>query len=74
MGNEALKLELIEWLAQLNDEDTIQYLKVVKDSSSEKDWWPNLTPEQRAGIERGLQDIDQGKITSHEDVKKRFGL
>lgn len=74
MGNEALKLELIEWLAQLEDEDTIQYLKVVKDSASERDWWPNLTPEQRAGIERGLQDIDQGKITSHEDVKRRFGL
>ena len=32
MGHEAIKLELIEWLAQLNDDDTIRYLKIVKDS------------------------------------------
>jgi hypothetical protein len=29
MGHEALKLELIEWLSGLEDEDTIEYLKVV---------------------------------------------
>ena len=39
MGLEAIKLELIEWLAKLEDEDTIEYLKVVKDSKSENDWW-----------------------------------
>jgi predicted transcriptional regulator len=48
--------------------------KIVKCAASNKDLWPNLTPEQQAGIERGLQDIDQGKVTSHEDVKKRFGF
>lgn len=74
MGLEAIKLELIEWLAQLDDEDTIEYLKVVKDSKTEGDWWEDLTPEQRAGIERGLKDIDEGRVTSHEEIKKRFGL
>lgn len=74
MGLEAIKLELIEWLTKLEDEDTIEYLRVVKDSKSEKDWAENLTPEQKAGIERGLKAIDEGRVTSHEDVKKRFGL
>ena len=74
MGLEAIKLELIEWLTKLEDADTIEYLKVVKDSTLENDWWQDLTPKQKDGIERGLKDIDQGRVTSHEEVKKRFGL
>ena len=74
MGLEAIKLELIEWLTQLDDEDTIEYLKVVKDSKTEGDWWEDLSQEQRTGIERGLKDIDEGRVTPHEEVKKRFGL
>lgn len=74
MGLEAIKLELIEWLTQLDDEDTIEYLKIVKDSKTEGDWWEDLSPEQRTGIERGLKDIEEGRVTPHEEVKKRFGL
>lgn len=74
MGLEAIKLELIEWLTQLNDEDTIEYLKIVKDSKTDGDWWEDLSLEQKTGIERGLKDIDEGRITPHEEVKKRFRL
>jgi len=75
MGHNALKLELIEWLAKLDDDETIEYLKVVKDSKlSKHDWWDDLTPNQKLGIERGLRDIDQGKTIPHQDVKKKYGL
>lgn len=75
MGHDAIKLELIEWLTKLEDDDTIEYLKLVKDSSfSEEDWWHNLTMEQKQGIERGLRDIDEGRVTLHEEIKKKYGL
>lgn len=75
MGQETIKLELIEWLAKLNDIDILNYLKIVKDSRSDnKDWWNDLTELQRQGIQRGLQDIDEGRIVSHIDVKKKYGL
>lgn len=75
MRNEALKLELIEWLIHLNDDDTITYLKIVKDSSEKgSDWWQELTSEQKAGIERGLKDIDAGRVTPHDQVKDKYGL
>ena len=35
MGRDAIKLELIEWLTRLDDNETIQFLKVVKDSEAE---------------------------------------
>ena len=75
MGHEALKLELIEWLAHLDDDDTITYLKIVKDSSETgNDWWQELTDEQKSGLERGLQDIDAGRVTPHDQVKDKYGL
>ena len=54
----------------MDDQDTIEYLKVVKDSKElNTDLLEELTDEQRKGIERGLQDIDAGRLTSHEDIK-----
>ena len=75
MGHEAVKLELIEWLTKLEDSETIEYLKIVKDSrESNHDWWNDLTKEQKNGIEKGLRDIDQGKIVPHEEVVKKYDL
>lgn len=70
MGQETIKLELIEWLTKLNEIETLNYLKVVKDSrSGDQDWWSELTEQQRDGIQRGLKDIDEGRVVSHSDVK-----
>jgi hypothetical protein len=75
MGQETIKLELIEWLTKLNDMDTLNYLKVVKDSrTGNQDWWNDLTEQQKRGIQRGLKDIDEGKIVSHKEVMKKYGV
>ena len=75
MGHDALKLELIEWLTHLDDDDTISYLKIVKDSSETgSDWWQDLSDEQKLGIEKGLRDIDAERVTPHDQVKKKYGL
>ncbi len=75
MGQEAIKLELIEWLTKLDDNETIEYLKIVKDSkSTSNDWWNDLTENQKRGITRGLKDIEQGKTFSHDEIKNRYGL
>ena len=75
MGHEAIKLELIEWLTNLDDDETIEYLKIVKDSKSvDNDWWDDLPEYQKQGIEQGLNDIKNGRTTSHEDIKSRYGL
>jgi len=45
---------------KLEYSETINYLKIIKDtSSSDKDWWQEMTDEQKTGIERGLKDIDE---------------
>lgn len=75
MGQEAIKLELIEWLSNLEDSDTINYLKIVKESrTTNKDWWTDISDNQRQSIERGLKDIQEGNTHSHNDIKKKYGL
>lgn len=75
MGHEAIKLELIEWLTKLEDDETLEYLKIVKDSKSSKhDWWDDISEPEKSSIERGLKDIEEGKTVPHEEVKKRYGL
>jgi hypothetical protein len=75
MTYDAIKLELIEWLKKLEDGETIEYLKVVKDSTSlNENWWSDLPDFQKDGIRRGLRDIESGRTISHDDVKNRYDL
>jgi hypothetical protein len=75
MRNEAIKLELIEWLIKLDDKDILSYLKVVKDSKAiNKDWWEFLSESQKAGIERGLDDVKNGRTDLYDEVKDKYGV
>lgn len=75
MGYDAIKLELIEWLTKLDDEETIHYLKVVKDNKlNNNDWWNDISDCEKRGIERGLKDIEEGRTVSHDEVKQKYGL
>ncbi len=75
MGHKAIKLELIEWLTKLEDNEIIDYLKIVKDSRNDShDWWYDLTEKQKAGIQKGLRDIDEGRTVPHDEVVKKYGL
>ena len=75
MGHEGLKLELIEWLTKLEDDKTIQYLKMVKDSRpDDQNWWDSLDAAQKKGIEKGLEDIDEGRVIPHDEIREKYGL
>ncbi|MEA2043545.1 MAG: hypothetical protein U9N85_13470 [Bacteroidota bacterium] len=75
MEQERIKPELIEWLAKLKDLEILNYLKVVKESrTSKNDWWNDLTEQQIQGIQRGLKEIDEGRVVSHNVVMKKYGL
>ncbi len=74
MQYDALKLELIEWLTQL-DASTLDFLKFIKESQKNKeDWWSELSTEQQEGIERGLRDIQMGKVTPHSEISSKYGI
>ncbi len=70
MGHEAIKLELINWLTNL-DNETIEYLKIVKDSRNSTE---DENPQIIAGLNRAANDIDNGRVVSHDEVSRKYGL
>lgn len=75
MEHEAIKLHFIDWDTTPADEEINEYLKAVKDANAAKDdWWINLADDQKSETERGLKDVDEGRITPHDIVKRKYGL
>ena len=74
MNAYADKIDIIQWIAGLNDKSTLQQLKKIKELSTAKqqDWWDTISLEERLSIERGLEDSQKGKITPHSEFRKRY--
>jgi len=74
MNIQAEKLSLIEWISQINDKSIISKLRRIQEEHVEsEDWWNELNQAEKESIERGLKDIDAGRVHSHETVQKLYG-
>jgi predicted transcriptional regulator len=73
MNIQATKLELIEWISRLSDSSVIDKLKKMKEELSIKeDWASNLTEVELESIKRGIKDIEEGKVHSHETARNIY--
>jgi predicted transcriptional regulator len=73
MDTTAQKLDIIRWVTELTDPSTLVLLSSIKArSTSRQDWWNTLSLEEQAAIDRGLNDVANGNLTSHSEVKKRY--
>ncbi|MEJ5262278.1 MAG: hypothetical protein WHT45_06330 [Ignavibacterium sp.] len=66
------KLRLIDWIASLDDETIIERIKFLKEKGPLKDFWDEISEEEKASIERGLKDAREGRIISHQTAKKIY--
>jgi predicted transcriptional regulator len=73
MNIQAEKLGLIEWIAKINDSSIIKKLQRIHDEYSKtSDWWDEISIEERESIKRGLKDIEEGRVHSHETAKSIY--
>jgi len=73
MDIQAEKLKLIEWLAELTDQTLLERIKLLKETQSTKaDWWEEISQAEKDAIDQGLKDAENGKVTAHEEVRKRY--
>lgn len=67
MDIHAKKLELIQWIAGINDPKLIsQFVEFKQSNLSEED---KLIVES---LEKGIQNIKNGKVKNHQEVKKKY--
>ncbi len=72
-----LKNEIMEMLAHINDEQELAHISNLLHDfvEDEQDHGYNLTPEQEAELEIGIQETyDPSKLTPHAEVMKMTEL
>ncbi|MFN3997442.1 addiction module protein [Algoriphagus sp.] len=67
----ALKLDLIQWLAQIQDESLLKKIQFIRDSKEEN---LELSEEQLLELDQRLEKYERGEInfSSWEKVKDRM--
>lgn len=69
MDIQAEKLNIIKWLAGIQESKVIKQFILLKKSNEE---FPSkkLSQTEKLAIDKGLQSIKDGRIKSHEEVMK----
>lgn len=57
-----IKLDLINWINKLSDDDLILFLEGLRISTKKKDWWKELSDSDKKQILAGIKDADEGKV------------
>jgi hypothetical protein len=65
------KLELIKMLVETDDQSIIASVKKIF-SSNKKDFWEELSQEQRDEIEESDRQIDRGEFVNFEEFMQEF--
>jgi len=73
MNIKSEKQILIDWISSLEDEEVIETIKEFKQSYfSKKDWWNEISEEEKNSIDRGLEDAEEGRVISYEQFKNKY--
>ncbi|MFN6078253.1 MAG: hypothetical protein ACK48I_03475 [Bacteroidota bacterium] len=66
------KLDLIDWINQLSDKNTIELLDNLKSASSKDDWWDELSDNEQKKLQNGMDDIKKGNVISSAQFWKEL--
>ena len=67
---ERLLEEIDELAEELNYTNRSEFIREVLRDTTE----PILTPGAQEGVSQGYADVAAGRTTSHEEMKKKFGI
>lgn len=71
MDIQAEKLELIRWLADIDEPSIIKRFIALK-KKQQSDWWDNINADEKSEIEEGLAQADNGEVVPHEEVMAKY--
>ena len=71
MDIQSTKLELMQLLLNTHKEDVLEQIKRVFENH-EHSTWEEIGDDEKAAIEKGLKQIELGKIKPHHEVMAKF--
>jgi len=74
MNAYAEKIEIIQWIAGLEDKVTLRQLRKIKEQSDIKLHDVNnlISEKEYESIQRGIDDSANGRVTPHSEVRKKY--
>jgi hypothetical protein len=74
MNAYAEKIEIIQWIAGLDDKATLRQLRKIKEQSDVKLHEMNdlISEKEFESIQRGIDDSANGRVTPHSEVRKKY--
>jgi hypothetical protein len=70
MNTETVRLKLINWISQLDDEKLLKKIEALR--GNQKQSWEDLSVDDQEAIEEGLNQLKEGKSISYSDVRKEI--
>ena len=70
MDIQAKKLDLIQWLIQLNDELLLKKIEALQ--AEDVDFWNELSESQKQEIRKGIAELDAGQKHEYEQVISKY--
>jgi hypothetical protein len=65
--------EVVEWISRPGNEDLLETLKLMKEESSEGDWYDDLTEGAKESVKKGQEDHEKGKTLSSREFWNKHG-
>lgn len=70
MNLETRKLKIINWISRLEDETIIE--KIENLQAHKRDWWNLIDENEKAEIENGIHQADNGELKDTEEVMSKY--
>lgn len=74
----AVKYKIISAIINSDDDTILNQVKSLLNIGEETDFWVDMSAEDKAAINEGLNQLDKGQYVSHssvqESIKKRFNF
>lgn len=66
------KLELIQWLATIEDWDILEKISELIAREQQKNRRNDISDAEKRAIERGIEDADAGKLNPHSKAREIY--
>ncbi len=70
MNIEARKINLINWISAVQDEETLDKLENLQKEKT--DWYDSLNEEDKKAIEEGIKQLDNNIFLTHNQVRSKI--
>ncbi len=68
------KQDLIDWIKNLENQSLLQHILELKEAHESNETIFQVSETEREGINRGLDDWENGRIKTHKEMKDELKL